>query len=227
MKTSKAEQAVLVGMFLLALLAVGGAARAYTVTLNNTADAEIDSFDNNTALGSAGIFRVEDGGPETRVSWALLGWDLSSIPATDVVTDVTLRIQQLDTGVESVYVYGIQEGAWDESTVTWNNWVGTETIVLLGEMFNVPSTSGNREYTTFNDPNLTAWVQSWVDGSQANYGLLFKWAGPPEAVGDTYLAREHSLWQSYPTELVIDAVPEPATLALLLFGGLALLRRRK
>jgi hypothetical protein len=29
------------------------------------------------------------------------------------------------------------------------------------------------------------------------------------------------------SEFIIDAVPEPATMSLLLFGGLALLRRRK
>jgi len=207
METRIMRKVVLVTMCSVTLsLLAGTAAQAATTILDAVADAEIDQETPDTALGSATSIRVENRdpiiNPPGNVSWGLFKWDLSGI-APGGVADVTLSIPQLDSGVGSVYVYGIQEGDWDESTVTWNNYVGTETLVLLGEMFSLPWLASNPDanLTTFNDPNLTAWVQSWVDGTQANYGLLFKWAGTQEAVGDTFLAREHSL--NYPAELII------------------------
>ena len=200
MKTEIMRKPILLGIFLIAILALVGTAAqaAITTTLDAVEDAEIDQWDGDIALGSAGTFRVEIASDNLE-SWGLIKWDLSSIGA---VGDVTLSIPQLDLGVQSVYVYGIQVGNWTESTVTWNNWVGTETVVLLGEMFNLPWLAANPDVnlTTFANDNLTAWVRSWADGSQANYGLLFKWAYFP-GFGDTYLAREHSL--NIPGKLII------------------------
>ena len=88
--------------------------------------------------------------------------------------------------------------------------------------------------TTFSAPDLTALVQDWVDGDHANLGLLFKWSGyvgtdaanGHDGYGDTYLSKEHTGDYIAP-QLVVTYVPEPATMALFLTGGLALLRRRR
>ena len=170
-------------------------------TLFATEDAEIDQYYGDTNYGTVTSFRVEIA-IDNYESWGLIKWDLSGIGPGNV-TDVTLSIPQLDTGCQSVYVYGIQAGNWTESTVTWNNWVGTETVVLLGEMINLPWLAGNptANLTTFANDNLTAWVTSWTDGSQANYGLLFKWADDP-GYGDAYLAHDHTL--NIPGKLIIS-----------------------
>ena len=193
------------------------------VTFDAVADAEIDQHVNynNSNLGKATSIRVETRDPaytnpvESPQSWALMKWNLDSIDPSTVLGDASVRIIQCDGSVDTVDVYAIDEGDWDELSVTWNNWVGTETVEYLGTMTNTAYPDG---VSTFSSSALTAWVQDWIDGDQENYGLLFKWSGSVSD-GDTYVSREHASLD--PPQLIITAVPEPGTIVLLL-GGLCL-----
>jgi len=182
-------------------------AQTSSVTLDAVADAEIDQhvnyMDNN--LGSATAVRVETRSSaytnpvESPESWMLVKWDLSSIPSADMISKATFCIAQLDYDVGTVDIYGINSGSWDEATVTWNNWVGSENLTYLGTMSSgAYYTDGT---TTFSDDELIERVRAWVDGSQTNHGLLMKWSGGI-GTGDTFATREHASLP--PPQLIIE-----------------------
>src|SRR5690606_20238126 len=101
------------------------------------------------------------------------------------------RMIQLDSDVDVTNVSRIDQGAWTEATVTWNNWTAqTTSATLLGGMLGTPSTVNGGE-TLFTSAGLTATVQGWHDGSIDNLGLLLTWGGPDDD-GDTFAAREHT-----------------------------------
>ena len=188
-----------------------------TTVLDAVGDAEIDQHVNynNAALGMENSIRVEirdttyQNPVESPQSWGLLKWDLSNIDVTDTFHNATLRIIQCDGAVDSVEVYAILDGGWDESTVTWNNWVGTESVELLGIMQNV-SYNDDGGVTTFSNEAFNELVENWIDGDQENYGLLLKWAGDV-ANGDTYITREHETLD--PPRLIIETIPGNGLLA--------------
>ena len=201
------------------------------VTFDAVADAEIDQHVNynGSNIGFETSIRVETRSTAytnpvvSPQSWALMKWNLSSIDPGTVLDDASLRIIQVDGAVDTVDVYGIEVGDWDEATVSWANWVGTETVSFLGTMTNTPiSVDGG--VTTFSSSALTASVQDWIDGDQENYGLLLKWSGAV-GEGDTYASREHASLD--PPQLIISSVPEPGTIALLLGGLCFVLFARK
>ena len=208
-----------------------GFSQAIVTTIDASADTEIDQHTNymNANLGSATSMRVEVRSEAytnpvvSPQSWGMIKWDLSGISATDTITDVVFQIQQVDSAVETVEVYAIDLGSWEETSVTWNSWASTTTSEThLGTMQNVAISSG---VTTFSNANLTALVQDWLDGDHDNLGLLLKWSGVV-GQGDTYMTRENTNGYIAP-QLVITHVPEPATVFMMAAGGLALIKRRK
>lgn len=186
----------------------------HVVTNDVTADTEIDQHVNymNANLNGATAMQVETRSAaytnpvESPQSWCLLKWDLSGFDPNTVVGRATLRIIQVDGAVGSVEVYGIDSGDWDVDTVTWNNWVGTETLHLLGTMHNASYPDG---VTTFSSSKLAKRVQDWIDGDQANLGLLLKWSGCV-GYGDNYATSEHTSLD--PPQLIIGTnAPPPST----------------
>ena len=181
-----------------------------TTELDVVGDSEIDQHVNymNYNLGSENSIRVETRGTDftnpvvSPQSWGLLKWDLSGIDVTDTLHNATLRIIQVDGAIDSVDVYAIRDGDWDESTVTWNNWVGTESVELLGTMPNVSYNDGGG-VTTFSNSAFNELVKDWIDGDQENYGLLLKWAGAV-GEGDTYITREHATLD--PPRLILETI---------------------
>ncbi len=143
----------------------------------------------------------------------LIKWDLSSIPATDVITAVTLEMSGWDNPDGIIDVYGIETGDWSEATVTWNNWASTpQSLVLLGQLASAgPAiTAGN---AIFSNTNLAAWVEDWKAGSQPNYGIILKMSGtnPPvsPSIGDSFSAREETAYGHAP-QLIIQHIPASA-----------------
>jgi hypothetical protein len=119
-------------------------------------------------------------------SQVLIKWDLSTITSTDVVTDVVLELVANDSPDGPIEVYGVAQGSWEEDNVTWNNWDAmAKTLTYLGSL--TLSSTGNP--VNYSDPNMTAWVQKWVNGQQANNGILLKWAGPI-GTGDSFSSHE-------------------------------------
>jgi hypothetical protein len=131
---------------------------------------------------------------------------------------------------------------WDPIDDYLADVTSTGNLTFLGYMGNEPDLGAspyNPSLSTgaecvFNDQDLIDLVQAWINGTKTNYGLMLRWAdeaglghaGGPS--GDDYYAifasSEHSTIAG--PQLVINHVPEPATLSLLVLGGLALIRRR-
>lgn len=187
------------------LLFTGQALWAANVTLNSCADAEVDSsFDYcDVPLGVASDVVTHGEQTELRIerydpnfypgytySHALIKWDLSSIGSGQRITSVTLEMSSWYAFYGQVAVYGIAAGNWDEATVTWNSWAATpQTLVFIGLL----SPAGNVEQygrTVYSDPNLTAWVQKWVNGTQANYGLILKMPDNSPCYGTSFSSKE-------------------------------------
>jgi len=187
--------------------------------------------------------------------WGLMTFDTSGIPATDKVWQATLKLIQMDNVSQGgrrdltyrTAVYGINSGVYLENTTSWNNWVGmagnssynpvddylaSGDVSFLGYMGNEPDLHDTGALCVFNDADLIALVQDWVDGNKDNLGLMLRWAddggvAPPAGTDmwATYANHENPTLNG--PQLVINHVPEPATLSLLVLGGLALIRRRK
>jgi hypothetical protein len=182
-----------------------------TLTIEAQCDVEIDQHVNYSSanLEGATSMRVEKRSTAytnpvvSPQSWALIKWDLSSLLPETCLDSVTLRLTQTDSAVGTVNVYGVDAGAWQAGTVTWDNWVGTETLRSLGTMTNTAYPDG---ISTLTSTNLTDLVQGWVDGGHTNLGVLLKWAGGA-GDGDTYIAVEHT--ELDPPGLVITTKEPP------------------
>lgn len=174
-------------------------------TLDAVADTQIDehpSWADSPGLGSSVGLRVQVRDPNVYAddyeSQALIKWDVSSIPVSDIVSQVELQLQGFDGYVGyGIEVYAIDAGPWDEATTTWNSWHGQSTeLTLLGTMQPFPrygaegQTSGLTVLSSFAAPGLTDLVQEWVAGDHPNLGLLLKWAGSPAFDGDEFASRE-------------------------------------
>jgi hypothetical protein len=202
------------------------AAAAGTISLDAVGDAEIDGHANWQG-DTKGIPHPEWGWdaselrirtydpaeyPDANASHALIKWDVSVIAATDAITAVTLEMSGWDGSDGPIEVYAIDEGDWDESIVTWNSWEATtKSIVLLGYL-TCAGPANTAGQTTFSDPDLTTWVQDWVDGSQGNHGLILKMSNDGTPGGDSFSSREDTWASGHAPRLII--AHEPATVTI-------------
>ena len=201
-------------------------AAAGTVVLDAVGDAEIDEHI-NWRSDTKGIPHPEWGHdaselrvrtydhalyPDPNFSHVLIKWDVFSITATDEITDVTLEMSGWDYSDGSIDVYAIDQGDWDEATVTWDNWAATtKSLVLLGQLTSAGPAHINGQ-TTWSDPDLTTWVQDWVSGSQANHGLILKMHEDGSPGGDSFSSHEDTWASGHAPQLTIDHEPSTPTL---------------
>lgn len=107
---------------------------------------------------------------------------------------------------------------WDEGTVTWNTLPATDAT---------PAVSAIVDHIGWIEVDVTPVVQSWLDGSRPNYGLLLQQPGVVLNGGQKVSVVYSSASGGNAPTLAIVAAPEPASLALLTLGTAALLRRRR
>ena len=235
---------VLLSMALVGLMLVMGSAVQAATILSTTDDAEIDQHV-NWASATRGIPHPEWSHPATELMVKLYGddysptgmrqdvmlkWDVSGL-TTDAVSAVTLAMAGWDYADSAIDVYGIDAAAnsWAESNVTWDSWQATtKSLTYLGQMTQAGPYSVVGD-TTFSSAALTALVQSWVDGSLTNNGVILKLSGPNPAtgiIGDSFSAKEELSYGHAP-QLIVTQVPEPTTCVLLAGGLLSLVRRRR
>jgi PEP-CTERM motif len=181
---------------------------------------------------------------------ALLRFDLSSIPAGEVVVSASLRLfETRSVDDHLVHVHRLLapwgEGPSNGGTVgsgapaqvgdatwRWSNFGVTEWAQRGGDFVAQSSAStlvgpAPAAYTWSSTPGLVSDVQGWLDQPAANFGWILIGAEPAE--GRT-AKRFDSLQGSGPPQLwvVTTPVPEASTLAMLAAGLLCLaaLRRR-
>ncbi|WP_437601813.1 DNRLRE domain-containing protein [Sorangium sp. So ce590] len=108
--------------------------------------------------------------------YSLIGFDLSSIPADAVITSADLFVHMGSAAQEVMSAHRITT-AWEESTVSWNThaeaWV--DATKPEGERSNLGTLTASAGYSySYHSLSLTALVQSWVNGTYTNHGILFE-----------------------------------------------------
>ena len=96
---------------------------------------------------------------------SLVQFDLSAIPSSAVIDVATYEMYMLTAGPELIRLHQI-DAAWEETAVTWNS-------------FNQAYQAHTAGYFTYNDvgthtADVTNLVQNWVNGTNANHGLLLE-----------------------------------------------------
>lgn len=149
---------------------------------------------------------------------AHIQFDVSGF-AAGTVTSATLRLFQDFNGRDGITydVFQVMD-AWTEDTLTYNN-RPTLDGTAAASLTTVGTASG-----IWHEWDVTALVQSWVDGGADNHGMAIM-RDPNESPWPYFRSRNNDGGNN--PELVVNAVPEPASMAVLGLGAAALLRRRR
>ena len=168
-------------------------------------DAEIwdQAPDNN--YGNADETWVSSAATDTTRS--LLRFNLNSIPAGAKILAATLSLQR-ESGSgsnEPVTAHRITN-PWSEDSVTWNrrqtgiNWDSSGADFDSTVIATTPVGPNNQRY----EWDLTSLVQSWVDGSHPNYGVILI-AGIPGLVGHRFYTSDEAQLDRRPDLIVTYA----------------------
>ena len=131
-------------------------------------------------------------------------FDISALPLGAVVNSATLKLMSMDPNA-MIGVYGYAgDGVVAAADLAVDNWV------LFFD-----------HHPGLNEVDVTGFVQLLVSSSQNYAGFALR----EEATN--HYALFMSVESNSPPELLIEYVPEPVTLGLLLLGGLAMLRCRR
>lgn len=212
---------LMIGVFLFVTTAsFGGTVTAPWVQgtmINNTAPA-------TNYGGRWDMHLVQDTGGQ--ISAGLWEFDLSAVPSGSVVTNAVLYYTDYYQYSSSLPLYvDVKEALadWVEATATWNSFyanpspqVGT-TVLGTMEFEQV----GNVAWESVTSSELSDVVQGWVDAPSTNHGVYIE---SRDIVG--YWAQTTNNWMS--PYIVVEYIPEPATLIMMAAGGtLAFFRRKK
>lgn len=158
-------------------------------TFTATEDSRVVYQSPDTNFGSETFFALQGWkGPPAEKQRSFVKFDISSIPMGVTVNDVDFQVYYwsdaaADSGGRNTLARRIT-GPWSESTITWNNQPGaTDTDEVP---FKIPATYGWMNY------DADAIVQSWVTGSEENYGFLTRF--PTERSPGNYAPRFRS-WE--------------------------------
>ena len=135
---------------------------------------------------------------------AAMEFDIGVLPSGAVVTAATLKLMSSDPNA-MIGLYGYA----GDGAVTWEDLVVQTWIISFDH------------HPGLNEVDVTGFVQSLVSSSESYAGFTLR-----EEAAD-HFAIFRSMESAFPPELVIEYVPEPATLALLLLAGLVVLRHRR
>ncbi len=166
------------------------------------------------------------------LNYGLLKFDLSSIPSNASVSSAVLSVYLNTTGSsgdKTLSAYRVFKG-WNESQATWNIWTtsnnwgtaGAKTIDDGGSDNSGNGTGADRKSTAagtvvisafqssgFVDITITSLVQSWVDTTAANNGMMLSF---PDSQGGTdawtFSSSENATSANRPKLVVTYTIPQ-------------------
>lgn len=233
--------AIVVSYLVAALPAlVGPASARASIVVSASDDAMITraSWDGGQGSnhGSRTDMSATRGGSSAFHRWPLVKFDLSAYAGLTVKDGTTptvdLWFSHLLSAVAGnpVRVHLITGHDWDESTVTYNNYVAGQSSTLLNNGRTLYQSQGG-QYLPWNIPASV--VQGWLDAPSTNYGLIFDSNTTVNNVDAWFHTKEYGTGEHAPLltfESESGAIPEPTTLIIWsLLGGLGAgwWRRRK
>ena len=127
-----------------------------------------------------------------------LAASISSLSASSLQS-ATLRIRLSRVSGNEVTLHNVTV-SWDEMVVTYNSFGGAFDGAVIGSFTN--NTGGNQYI------DITSQVASWLDGSVANNGVLFKHADITYPI-DAFVSREYdSAWDVLPKLEICYMTPD-------------------
>ena len=109
--------------------------------------------------------RLYLGGDLSGEQQSLIQFDLSAIPSTAVIDAATYEMYMLTMGSELVRLHQVTM-PWEETAVTWNSF--NQAYMQQAEGYFTNNLTGTHAV------DVTNLVQNWVNGSNANHGLLLE-----------------------------------------------------
>lgn len=161
------------------------------------ADAPLANYGNDTTLDVR-----PDNDADRR---GLVKFDLNSIPSNSTVTSATLYLyakDNKDTQITSLYRVTAN---WNENTVTWLSWTqpGGDFNNSVSHFTFIPNQS-----SCMVTMNITSLVQSWVNGTYPNYGLMLYSTGSSHII--RYVSKEDGVVSERPRlDVIYSALSTP------------------
>jgi len=181
--------------FLTALVALAATCWGTTLVLQPDEaagkDSEVDNANPSTNWGTYTYITVNWSGSYT--SRGLLEFDLSSINGA-TVNSASLELYNWANNPNRVYEIHRITATWSESTVTWNNQPAFDAAVAGST--NVTG-SGTFTFT------ITSLVQSWLNGTYTNYGMVLKAVTEPASPNPYFVSSSYATAASRP-KLTVD-----------------------
>jgi hypothetical protein len=160
-----------------------------TRSLTSTADTRISENASSTNYGSSTTLIADGDEPagSGRDVYALLKWDLSSVPAGSRISSVSITLDVTNASKDTYQIYDL-ERPWVEPTTTWLQYATGQTWQVAGAKGSLdrgaqvgsvaaPKT-GQRAFTL-----TSSLVQSWVDNPSNNNGILLASATSADDLG--------------------------------------------
>ena len=212
-----------------------------------------DDSQNSTVYnyGGSTLLIVGDLADPVSINALMRFTDFSGVPGGQTVTNATLRLYNTNHGNQTgdvdieIHELVAANGDWVEGsglgtvvsgTSDWRfkvqntgDWAGGRngagvagtdyTTALVGSATAADTTAEWVEFTL--DASV---VQNWIDNPGQNYGIVLTAPGAADGEAAFFRSSEDSLLTP---ELVLETIPEPATLGLIGFAGGALLFARR
>ena len=223
----------------LVLCVAAATAEAVTVTYTTSHDVYIEWNRANGGISnrnSKGLLKQQWGADPSGPTDIVKSYIKFDVPA-DLVTinSVTLRLTNLNVGEsdndgDPVEIWALPDGydGWDEAVLAWNQATSSYANDPSGRYFTAGQAVGsgtcNAGKGVATDFSLdVAKMQALVDADGDGLVTL-----TIAAMTSSYWCDSENSQSSYRPGLIWDyEVPEPATMSLLVLGGLACLRRRR
>ncbi|MBZ5515236.1 MAG: DNRLRE domain-containing protein [Acidobacteriia bacterium] len=179
-----------------------------------TRDTSLSENAPDTNLGTSTTLLIDgdDPGGTGKDLTALIRWDISSIPSGSDVTTATITIRITNASPNTYQIYELKRD-WVETEATWN-------VSSAGVAWEVPGARGSTDRgttvlgtilasstgtatITLNSAGIAV-VQSWINNSSSNFGLIF--ANSSNADGLDFGSSENSTL-SYRPMLTVSYTP--------------------